>query len=143
VAEQGRDASEARSEAQPSEGPAAGALPAAGPQGPEERGVHNPRIVDLIRLDGAADEVELLMLEARPWGSDPRQLAQLEAKFNSYLGYVQTGALARDYPQYAGKTVRFRLECASPPAGEVAAMLAAMRDFSGREGIGFSVAATA
>jgi len=109
----------------------------------EERGVHNPRVVDLIRLDPAADAVELLLLETRPWGSDPQQLPQLEAKFNSYLGYVQTGALARDYPQYAGKTVRFRLECTSPPAGEVAAMLAAMRDFSGREGIGFSVAATA
>jgi hypothetical protein len=45
----------------------------------QERGVHNPRVVDLMRLDAEADEVELLMLETRPWGSDPRQL---EAKFN-------------------------------------------------------------
>jgi hypothetical protein len=61
----------------------------------EERGVHNPRVVDLVRLDAAADAVELLMLETRPWGSDPRQLEQLEAKFNSYLGYVQTGPLTK------------------------------------------------
>jgi len=130
-----------RSEPQASEGPASGVLPAAGPQGPpaEERGVHNPRVVDLIRLDAAADEVELLMLETRPWGSDPQQLPQLQAKFNSYLGYVQTGALARDYPQYAGKPVRFRLDCASAPAGDAAAMLGAMRGFAESEGIAFAI----
>lgn len=104
----------------------------------EERGVQNPRVVDRIRPDGEGG-VELLMLETRSWGSDPDQLAQLEAKLNAYLGYVQTGSLARDYPQYAGAPVRFRLECAAPPAGEVARMLAAMRDFCSREGIGFDV----
>jgi hypothetical protein len=109
------------------------------PGPPEERGVHNPRVVDLIRLDVAVDEVELSMLETRSWGSDPQQLAQLETKFNSYLGYVQTGGLLRDYPQYEGKSVRFRLACASAPAGEAAAMLAAMRDFAGRDGIGFRI----
>jgi hypothetical protein len=105
----------------------------------EERGVHNARVVDLIRLDAATDAVELLMLETRPWGSDPRQLEQLEAKFNSYLGYVQSGALARDYPHYEGRGVRFRLECASAPAGDAAAMLGAMRDFAESEGIAFGV----
>jgi len=106
----------------------------------EERGVQNPRVVDLIRLDAATDAVELLMLETRSWGSDPRQLEQLEAKFNSYLGYVQTGALARDYPQYTGRRVRFRLECASAPAGDAAAMLGAMRAFAESEGIEFALA---
>ena len=105
----------------------------------EERGVHNPRVVDLVRLDADADAVELLMLEPRPWGSDPRQLEQLEAKFNSYLGYVQSGALARDYPHYVGRRVRFRLECATEPSGDAAAMLAAMRRFAEGEGIALSV----
>jgi len=106
---------------------------------PEERGVQNPRVVDLVRLDPTQDCVELQMLEPRPWGSDPLQLGQLEEKFNAYLGYVQGGYLGRDYPHYAGKRVRFRLECAESPAGEEARMLAAMRDFAAREGIGFAV----
>ena len=105
----------------------------------EERGVHNPRVVDLIRLDSPTDAVELLMLETRPWGSDPGQLEQLEAKFNSYLGYVQSGALARDYPQYAGRRGRFRLECAFAPVGDAAAMLGAIRDFAEGEGIAFAL----
>ncbi len=127
-------ASEARSEAKPSgDGP---------PLRPEERGVHNPRVVDLVRLDPTQDCVELQMLETRAWGSDPLQLGQLEEKFNAYLGYVQGGYLGRDYPHYAGKRVRFRLECAEPPQGETAGMLDAMRDFAAREGIGFAVEAT-
>jgi hypothetical protein len=105
----------------------------------EPRGVHNPRVVDLIRPspDGG---VELLMLEERPWSSHPRQLAQLEEKLNSYLGYVQTGTLARDYPQYAEAAVRFRLECAAPPTEDAARMLSAIRDFCAQEGIAFEVA---
>ena len=109
----------------------------------QERGVHNPRVVDLIRLDPSSDAVELLMLETRPWGADPAQLQQLEAKFNSYLGYVQAGQLARDYPQYAGRRVRFRLECTAAPAGEAAAMLGAIRDFAENEGIEFVLAISA
>ena len=105
----------------------------------EERGVQNPRVVDLVSLDAAQGCVELLMLETRAWGSDPRQLGQLEEKFNAYLGYVQAGYLGRDYPQYEGHRVRFRLECAQPPSGEAARMLAAMAGFAEREGIGFAV----
>ena len=109
-------------------------------QGPEPRGVANARVVDLIRRDLESGDVELLMLEPRPWGSDPQQLAQLEAKLNAYLGYVQTGSLARDYPQYAGAPVRFRLECAGPPSGPAAQMLAGIRDFCANDGIAFEVA---
>ena len=83
----------------------------------EERGVQNPRVVDLVSLDAARDCVELLMLETRSWGSDPGQLRQLEEKFNAYLGYVQAGYLGRDYPQYEGRRVRFRLECSAAPPG--------------------------
>src|SRR5262245_66210405 len=109
------------------------------PQPMQERGVHNPRVVDLVSLDAAQDCVELLMLETRAWGSDAGQLGQLEEKFNAYLGYVQAGYLGRDYPQYAGRRVRFRLECAEPPSGEAERLLAAVRGFAERQGIGFSV----
>lgn len=106
---------------------------------PERRGVQNPRVVDLIARDAERDEVELLMLEERSWDGGSEQLRQIEGKFNSYLAYVQSGQLARDYPQYAGKPVRFRLECAEAPAGQAERMLSAMRDFAAGEGIAFVV----
>jgi len=106
---------------------------------PEARGVHNPRVVDLVRLDGDRDEVVLLMLEERPWGTAPEQLRQLEAKFNSYLAYVLDGHMVKQYPQYAGKRVCVRLDCAAPPGENEQAMLTAMGNFAASENLSFEV----
>ncbi len=105
----------------------------------ESRGVDNPRVVDLIRLDPSSDEVVLLMLEVRPWGTVPDQLQQLEAKFNSYLSYVLDGHLVKQYPQYQSKRVRFLLDCATPPGQQEQAMLTSMRNFAISENLGFDV----
>ena len=105
----------------------------------QPRGVFNPHVVDLISHDRERGEVVLLMLEERPWGSDPEQLRQLEAKFNSYLEYVLGGHLTTQYPAYEGIDVCFRLDCASPPAGEAESMLRAMQNFAAGEGIRFVV----
>lgn len=101
----------------------------------EPRGVFNPRVVDLIHYDRERDEVVLLMLEERPWGSDPEQLRQLEAKFNAYLSYLLDGHMLRQYPDYAGKAVCFQLDCATQPAGEVERMIRAMQNFAAAESI--------
>ena len=117
------------------------ALPLPDEPAREPRGVHNPRVVDLIELDRETGEVVLVMLEERPWGSDPAQLRQLEAKLNSYLSYVLDGFLSRHYPEYEGRSVRFELHCAAPPRDEERPFLTAARNFAAGEGIGFAVAA--
>ncbi len=99
----------------------------------------NPRVVDLISWDEERSEVVLLMLEQRTWESDPEQLRQLEDKFNAYLGYVMDGHMAGQYPQYEGKDVCFRLDCAEAPRGEAEKMLRAMQNFAAGEGIRFVV----
>ena len=106
----------------------------AGPER-EPRGVFNPRVVDLVSFDAERDEVVLLMLEERAWGSDPEQLRQLEAKFNAYLAYVEGGHLAKQYPAYAGKDVCFQLDCAEAPHGEAERMLRAMQNFAAGESL--------
>ena len=108
-------------------------------QAPEARGVRNPRVVDLVSLDAQSDEVVLLMLEERAWGSEPEQLRELEAKFNSYLTYVLDGHMVKQYPQYEGKPVRFTLDCATRPGEGERAMLAAMGSFAESEGLLFEV----
>ena len=105
------------------------------PERREPRGVFNPRVIDLITLDEAADEVVLVMLEERPWGSDPAQLRQLEAKFNAYLSYVLGGYLVQQDPDYADRGVRFQLECVENPRAADAAFFTAMSNFAAGEGI--------
>jgi hypothetical protein len=81
-------------------------------------GVENPEIIDLITLDPRSGEVVLRIVERRPWGSDPKQLAQFDEKLNRYLAYVLDGFLVRHYPQYAGKPVRIEIACVEPPTDE-------------------------
>ncbi len=109
----------------------------------EPRGVQNPRVVDLLTLDAERDEVVLLMLEERPWGSADDQLRQLEDKFNAYLSYVLGGHMARQYPDYAGKAVCFQLDCASPPRDAERGFLTAAQNFAAGENIRFVVSVIA
>ncbi len=101
----------------------------------QPRGVHNPQVVDLITEDAATGEVVLVMLEERPWGSDPEQLQQLEAKFNAYLEYVLGGHLGQQYPDYAEKPVRFQLDCVENPPVADGAFFTAMSNFAASESI--------
>ena len=103
----------------------------------EERGVFNPRVVDLVSFDDGA--VVLTMIEDRPWGASPDQIRQIEEKFNSYLGYVGTQGLERQYPQYAGAPVVFHLDCAFEPGPQERAFLESVTRFAAGENIRFVV----
>jgi len=105
----------------------------------EARGVHNPKVVDLIRLDPERGEVVLLMLEQRVWGSAAEQLRQLEEKFNRYLCFALDGFLIAQFPEYKGLPVCIRLDCAMSPGEEERRMLASMKSFAETHDIRFEV----
>jgi hypothetical protein len=90
-----------------------------------EPGVQNPTIVDLITTEPDSEKVVLVMIERRPWGAAPEQFGQIEEKINRYLGYVLDGFLVQQYPQYEGRPVLIRLDCAEEPHGEAARFVAA------------------
>lgn len=105
-----------------------------------ERGVHNPRVVDLIAFDAARDEVLLTMLEQRKWNGGAEQLVQLQEKLNNYLDYVLDGYLTKQYPEYSGKQVRIVLECVEPPAeGDASELIDAITRYLTSIRIGFDV----
>jgi len=106
-------------------------------------GVQNPMIMDLITLDPTTDCVVLVMMERRAWGADPRQLQQIEEKINRYLGYVLDGFLVQQYPQYSGKSVQLRLDCAEAPHGVAASFVEAAQRATYAHGIEFVVNVTA
>jgi hypothetical protein len=81
-------------------------------------GVENAKIVDMISVDPVTEKVVLTMIERRPWGASPQQFQQIEEKINRYMGYILDGFLAGQYPQFEGKAVQIRLECAEEPHGE-------------------------
>ena len=105
-------------------------------------GVENPKLMDLITVDPVSDKVVLAMFERRAWGASPRQFREIEEKINRYLGYALDGFLVEQYPQYQGKEVQIRLDCAEPPHGEAVAFLDAARRAAEAQGIEFVVNVT-
>ena len=103
------------------------------------RGVENPRVVDLIRPDKAAGHVALMMFEPRDWAHGHVQLQQLEEKIDRYLSYVLDGFFFKQYPQYAQTRVRFELHCLHEPEGVAKDMLTAAQGFCAQNGLEFRV----
>ena len=104
------------------------------------RGAMNPDVVDLISPDPETDEVVLTVLEDRPWGSAPDQLRQLQDKLNNYLAYVLDGFLAKEYPQYDGKAIRFELDCVEAPGQGERGFMTAFRNYADSQSIRFVIA---
>jgi hypothetical protein len=104
-----------------------------------EPGVENAKMVDLITLDPGVDKVVLVMIERRPWGASPLQFRQIEEKINRYMGYVLDGFLAEQYPQYEGKRVRLRLDCAEAPHGDAVRFVQAATHAIEQHGLEFVV----
>lgn len=104
-----------------------------------ERGVHNPRVIDLIAFDQSADVVRIHLIEFRPWEETRSRFEQLQDKFNNYLDYVLDGYLVEQYPQYRNKKVNFVLECSSEPSRQFAELIEAMRRFAKNAGFELEV----
>jgi len=103
-------------------------------------GVENARVVDLISVDPSSDQVVLTMIERRPWGASDQQFTQIEEKINRYMGYVLEGFLAQHHPEYEGKRVQLRLECAEQPHGEAELFVEAATRAAADHGLDFVVA---
>lgn len=104
-----------------------------------EPGVQNPTMLDLITVDPPSGKVVLAMFERRAWGTSPLQFRQIEEKINRYLGYVLDGFLVQHYPQYEGKRVQIRLDCAEPAHGDAIAFVRAAKHSIETHGLEFAV----
>ncbi len=98
-------------------------------------GVENPMVLDLITTDPASGDVLLVMIERRAWGAHPQQLKQIEEKINRYMAYALDGFLAEHHPQYVGRRVRLRLDCAEAPSGEAERFVAAAQHAAQAHGL--------
>lgn len=107
-----------------------------------EPGVQNPMILDLVTVEPGSGRVVLAMIERRPWGASPDQFRQIEEKINRYLGYVLDGFLAEQYPQYEGRQVLIRLDCAEAPHGDAVKFVNAAAHAISSNGLAWEVNVT-
>lgn len=92
-----------------------------------ERGLHNPRMLDLIQLNDSGSSVELHIIEFRPWSESFQN--ELEEKFNNYLDYVLDGHLVAQYPAYDGKPITLVLQYTEEPTEEHVTLFAVIERY--------------
>lgn len=102
-------------------------------------GVEHPQVIDLVTHDPSTDEYALIMVEQRPWNSCPEQPRQLVEKICNYLRFVTSGQFFDLYPQASGRPLRFQLDCFSPPAGQITAVIEETSDKLTGHGVRFIV----
>jgi hypothetical protein len=103
------------------------------------RGVEHAHVIDLIAHDSKTDEVALIMLERRPWDGTELRLFQLQEKINAYLSFALDGEMMEAYPQFAAKSIRLQLDCATMPDSGVVEFLSVVRDQIAFQGINLEV----
>jgi hypothetical protein len=102
-------------------------------------GIKDTATIDVIAQDPQTGVVVLVMREPRPWDGGERQLFELQEKINAYLSFALDGEMAAAYPQFAGKPVRLRLDCAQPPSPRAGQLIAAVRRQVAFQEIAFDV----
>jgi hypothetical protein len=106
---------------------------------PSPKGIEHAGVIDLLGFQQSSGEVLLTMVETRPWAPGSPQLYQLQEKLNAYLSFILDGEMLDAYPQFAGRPVRVRLECATPPGPDETAFLQHVYDQTLLQGIAFEV----
>jgi hypothetical protein len=106
------------------------------------KGIEHAGVIDFLGFDTGASEVVLVMVERRPWHNIEEQLFQLQEKLNAYLSFALDGEMVEVYPQFAGKPLKIRLECAEPPVEETLDFLQHVYEQSSLQGITFEVEVT-
>jgi len=104
-----------------------------------ERGVHNPRMLDLVQLNLTQESVELHIIEFRRWSDSFQE--ELEEKFNNYLDYVLDGHLIAQYPSYQGKPITLVIQYTEEPTTAIVELFAVIERYL--NSIGWSFASKA
>jgi hypothetical protein len=101
-------------------------------------GISDSSTIDVIAQDSAGEFI-VVMVEDRPWDSDPAQESQLRAKFDVYTEFVHRGGLVRECPEAEGEPVWVQLDCVDEPTDAIAAVVEEAADRLDGLGIGFAL----
>jgi hypothetical protein len=101
-------------------------------------GLEDVNTVDLVAKSPDGNFL-LVMVEERPWIDFERQSTQLYEKVSTYLTYVLTGQLVRDYPDAGGVRVDLLLQCFQQPSTAIQGLIDRVTQNLAKRRIGFSI----
>ena len=97
------------------------------------------RTIDAISVNPVTGNVELALIDDRPWDDYQDHMLWLMNKLNAYIGYIRSGQVNTE-PAYAGRPAKFIVHFNGAPPREARLSLCRMRDHLA--GLGIPLAAT-
>ena len=95
--------------------------------------IDDPKVVDAMATVRATGEVVLAVSDHLPW-DDPDHLRILEAKLNTYLGFIESGKVHQQYPASIGAPLRIDVVCKYRPSADGERYLALAREMVEKAG---------
>jgi hypothetical protein len=83
----------------------------------------NLEVVDAVGTERNSGTVVLSLFDAWDWHDERGHLIALQDKFNTYLGFVESGQIYQDYPTAADKALRIDVITRYPIPGAALAFL--------------------
>jgi hypothetical protein len=84
-------------------------------------------MIDALGIDEKTGRVTLVIRHDAAWEGSAAQLYQLQEKLNVYLSFALDGEMAEAYPDFVGKPLALRIDCASAPDHGTLHMLSHVR----------------
>ncbi len=72
-------------------------------------------VIDALGIDETSGRVVLVIRHEAAWDGTEGQLYLLQEKLNAYLSFALDGEMAAEYPDFAGRALAVRIDCATAP----------------------------
>jgi hypothetical protein len=77
--------------------------------------VEQTKVIDIVSLDGKTGKVILTVSDHLDWTDSAHHQEILQAKFNAYLAFVESGEMLKSYPDAVGRSIEFKVVFKSKP----------------------------
>jgi len=95
--------------------------------------------VDIVAWRPDLPTVRLVIADHLDWKNENEHLHTLQSKLNTYLEFVESGQLLRDFPHTAGKSVQIEVAFLhDPPQTTVLNFLLPATEVANKYGLAFS-----
>lgn len=77
--------------------------------------IESANVIDALGVDEGSGRVVLVIRHEGVWDGSDAQLFLLQEKLNAYVSFALDGEMEAEYPDFAGRALGLRIDCAFPP----------------------------
>ena len=96
--------------------------------------VEQPDTIDIVGIDKDTGTVVLTISDHLDWSDSPSHQSTLQKKLNTYLAFVESGEIDKQYPSSKGRSVVFEVVFKYRPDRDALTFLSKVREIVEKAG---------